>query len=169
MTVLPTTSISGGHINYADPLNRRRNSERRESTLHGLLAGHWMRRRRTDRRAGEKLVAGLDWHDAHWLAAALMVLLLSIGDAFMTLTLMRHGAQEVNPVMAPLLVGGGPSFAYWKVGLTAFGVMVLTALARFRLFRVIPVGVVLYLLMTGYIVLIAYEFRLLYAMEFVYN
>jgi hypothetical protein len=129
--------------------------------LHALLAGHWKRRRREDRRAGDQHAAGLDWHDAHWL----VVLLLSIFDAFMTITLMNHGAVEANPLMAPLLQGDGPAFAYWKVGLTAFGVLVLTAFARFRLFRVIPVGLVLYLVGAGYIVLIAYEFQMLQRYE----
>lgn len=128
-----------------------------------------MRRRRTGRRGDELLAAGLDWHPSHWLGVALMIMLLSVTDAFLTLTLMRHGAQEANPFMEPLVNGVSPWFAYWKVGLTGFGVLILTAFARFRLFRVIPVGGVLYLLMTGYIVLVAYELRLLqvYATEFV--
>jgi hypothetical protein len=133
--------------------------------LHALLAGHWMRRRRSGRRIDDSHAAGLDWHDAHWLGAALLVLLLSIADAFMTITLMRHGAEEANPLMAPLLSADSPAFAYWKVGLTAFGVLVLTAFARFRLFRVIPVGLVLYLVGAGYIVLIAYEFKMLQRYE----
>jgi hypothetical protein len=121
-----------------------------------------MRRRRAGRRVGDQHAAGIDWHDAHWLAAALMVLLLSVFDAFLTITLMRHGAVEANPFMAPLLSAGGPSFAYWKVGLTAFGVIVLTLFARIRLFRVIPVGLVLYLLGIGYAVLVAYELLMLH-------
>jgi hypothetical protein len=147
------------------PQDRRQTPDRRESALHALLAGHWMRRRREGRRAGEQHAAGLDWHDAHWLGAALVVLLLSIFDAFMTITLMNHGAIEANPLMAPLLHGDAPAFAYWKVGLTAFGVLVLTAFARFRLFRIVPVGLVLYLLGAGYIVLIAYEFHMLNRIE----
>jgi hypothetical protein len=119
-----------------------------------------MRRRKNGRRANDALAAGLDWHDAHWLGAAVLVLLLSIADAFMTITLLRHGAIEANPLMARV-VSSGPAFAYWKVGMTAFGVFVLTAFARFRLFRVIPVGLVLYLVGAGYIVLIAYEFQML--------
>jgi hypothetical protein len=129
--------------------------------LHALLAGHWMRRRRDGRRVDDQHAAGLDWHDAHWLGAALVVLLLSILDAFMTITLMNHGAVEANPLMAPLVQGGSAAFAYWKVGLTAAGVLVLTAFARFRLFRIIPVGLVLYLLGAGYMVLIVYEFQML--------
>jgi hypothetical protein len=106
--------------------------------------------------------AGRDWHDAHWLGAAVLILLLSTADALLTLTLMRHGAEEANPFMEPLIAGGGAGFAYWKMGLTAFGVIVLTAMARIRLFGVIPVGWVLYLIAAGYIVLVAYELRLLH-------
>ncbi|MEO8316620.1 MAG: DUF5658 family protein [Pseudomonadota bacterium] len=123
-----------------------------------------MRRRRSGRREDDQHAAGLDWHDAHWLGAALLVLLLSITDAFMTITLMRHGAVEANPLMAKAL-SSGLAFAFWKVGLTAFGVLVLTAFARFRLFRVIPVGLVLYLAGAGYIVLVTYEFRMLQRYE----
>jgi Domain of unknown function (DUF5658) len=126
------------------------------------MAGHWMRRRFGGRRGDDMHLAGLDWHDAHWLGAAVLVILLSITDAFMTLTLMRHGAQEVNPMMAPLIAGGGPAFAYWKLGLTIFGVFVLVALARVRLFGFIPTGWFLYLAAVGYIVLVAYEWYLLH-------
>lgn len=93
---------------------------------------------------------------------AVLVLMLSITDAFLTLTLMRHGAQEINPFMAPLVEGGGKSFAWWKLGLTAFGVMVLTAFAHVRLFGRIPAGCLLYLVLLGYIVLVAYEWHLLH-------
>jgi hypothetical protein len=113
------------------------------------------------RREGDRHPSGLDWHDAHWLGAAVVVLLLSIADAFMTITLLRHGAVEANPLMAPLLAASGAAFAYWKVGLTAFGVVVLTAYARLRLFRTIPVGLVLYVVGFGYMILVAYEYQML--------
>jgi hypothetical protein len=90
-----------------------------------------------------------------------MVLILSITDAFMTLTLMRHGATEANPLMAPLIASGSPAFAYWKLGLTAAGVLVLTALAHIRLFGVIRASWLLYLALAGYVVLVAYEWQLL--------
>jgi hypothetical protein len=152
----------GTAIANPDPFDRRSGLDRRERPLHGLLAGHWLRRRRIERRAADGHPAGLDWHDPHWLGVAVAVLLLCIADAFMTLTLMRHGAEEINPLMAPLIAGGGPGFAYWKLGLTTFGVVVLTALARVRLFGVLPAGCVLYLILAGYIWLVAYEMQLLH-------
>lgn len=123
--------------------------------------GNVLRRRRGGRRRGDAHPAGIDWHDAHWLGAAVLVVVLCIVDAFMTLTLMKHGAQEVNPFMAPLVVGSGHGFAYWKMGLTISGVVVLVVLARSRLFGIIPAGVLLYLTLAMYIVLVAYEWKLL--------
>jgi hypothetical protein len=145
-----------------NPLDRRSGQDRRERPLHGLLAGHWLRRRRAERRSDDGHPAGLDWHDAHWLGVAVSVLMLCIADAFLTLTLIRQGAEEVNPLMAPLISGGGPGFAYWKLGLTTFGVVVLTILARVRLFGVVPAGCVLYLILVGYVCLVAYEWQLLH-------
>lgn len=90
----------------------------------------------------------------------ILVLLLSFADALLTLTLISHGASEVNPFMDPLVRGSGHGFAYWKMGLTALGVVVLTALARLRIWGR-TVGTVLYIALAGYVVLVIYELFLL--------
>jgi hypothetical protein len=74
--------------------------------------------------------------------------------------LISHGADEVNPLMDPLVRGSGHSFAYWKFGLTAVGVVVLTLLARLRYFGK-TVGWVLYGVLGMYCVLVGYELFLL--------
>ena len=89
-----------------------------------------------------------------------MVLLLSFADALLTLTVISHGASEVNPLMDPLVRGSGHSFAYWKIGLTAVGVVVLTLMARLRIWGR-AVGSVLYVALAGYVVLVVYELFLL--------
>ena len=101
-----------------------------------------------------------DWFQPHWLALVVSILLLSVADAFLTLTLVAHGAVEVNPLMDPLVRGSGHGFAYWKIGLTAFGVMVLTLLSKLRVWGR-TVGNVLYLTLAGYVVLVIYELFLL--------
>lgn len=101
-----------------------------------------------------------DWFHPQWLAVGITVLLLSVADAILTLTLVSHGASEVNPLMDPLVRGSGHGFAYWKFGLTATGVVVLILLARLRIWGR-SVGTVLYLAMLGYVVLVAYELFLL--------
>ncbi len=106
-------------------------------------------------------MSSLDWHDSQWLAVAILILLLSVTDAFMTLTLINLGAVELNPFMAPLVTGSGRSFALWKLGLTSGGVVILILLARARVFRRLPVAVILYLVLIGYAVLVCYEVWLL--------
>ncbi len=101
-----------------------------------------------------------DWFHPQWLALTIGILLLCVLDAILTLTLISNGATEVNPLMEPLVKGSGHSFAYWKIGLTAMGVMLLTLLARLR-FWGRAVGTVLYVVLAGYIVLVGYELFLL--------
>ena len=142
-------------------INEKRGTERRLRTLHGLWKGNSLRRRRGGRRDGDAHPAGVDWHDAHWLAVAMLVVLLSFADALFTLTLLRHGAKEANPAMAALVLGTGRGFAFWKLGLTIAGVVTLVVLARAKLFGIVSAGVLLYLVLAGYVVLVIYEWRLL--------
>ena len=101
-----------------------------------------------------------DWFHPQWLALVVTILLLSVADAFLTLTLIAHGAVEMNPLMDPLVRGSGQSFAYWKIGLTASGVVILTLLSKLRIWGR-TVGSVLYIALAGYIVLVIYELFLL--------
>jgi uncharacterized membrane protein YczE len=139
---------------------RRARTERRRSVLRALWRGNFARRRVAPRRGTERHAVVTDWFHPQWLALALGILLLSFGDAILTLTLISHGATEVNPLMEPLVKGSGHSFAYWKIGLTAMGVTVLTLLARLRVWGR-GVGTFLYVVLAGYIVLVSYELFLL--------
>ena len=62
--------------------------------------------------------------------------------------------------MDPLVQESGHSFAYWKIGLTAMGVITLTLLARLRFWGK-AVGTVLYVVLLGYLALVGYELFLL--------
>jgi hypothetical protein len=142
-------------------LNRRRGPDRRKRVLRALFYGSFNPRRRGLRRDGERGVSAVDWHDPQWLAVAMLIVLFSCVDAFLTLTLIDHGAYEVNPFMAPLVGGSALAFALVKIGLTAGGVVMLTILARSRVFGRVPVSLLLYTVLLGYGVLLVYEFRLL--------
>jgi len=102
-----------------------------------------------------------DWFHAQWLATAMLIMILSSVDAVLTLALISRGAIEINPLMEPLVRGSGHGFAFWKLGLTSMGVVVLTLAARLRVFGGIPVGCLLYVVLCGYLVLVGYEFWLL--------
>jgi hypothetical protein len=148
-------------ISELDASDRRNASDRRRRTLHSLFYGSFNPRRRSPRRTDARSLGDLDWHHPQWLAVAMLIVLLSCVDAALTLSLMSHGAYEVNPVMAPI-VGGSPLvFTLIKVGLTAGGVVLLTLAARMRAFGKIPVGFLLYGVLIGYGTLVVYELKLL--------
>ena len=128
--------------------------------VRALWRGNFARRRVAPRRTGERHAVVTDWFHAQWLAVAILILLLCSADAVLTLTLIARGAQELNPFMEPLVLGSGQAFAFWKVGLTALGVVVLTVLARLQLFGK-AVGTILYVVLGVYVALVAYEVVLL--------
>jgi hypothetical protein len=143
------------------PCERRR-GDRRRQLLRALLLGNLHARRRLPRRASEQGLAAVDWHHPQWLAIAILIVVFSSADALLTLELIGQGAYETNPLMRPL-VGGGSVLAFTlvKVGLTAGGVVLLTLMARTRLFGRLSTGLLLYALLVGYGALILYEVSLL--------
>lgn len=145
----------------AGTADRRQGAERRRRTLRSFLHGSFHPRRRAPRRAGDVSLTDVDLHHPQWLAVAVLILLCSCADAGLTLTLLSHGAVEVNPLMAALIYGNGQGFAATKIGLTAGGVVLLALLARVRAFGRLRVGLVLYAVLIVYVILIAYELWLL--------
>ena len=139
----------------------RSKADRRRQPLRALWIGSLRPRRMGPRRASDRSVAGVDWHHPQWLAVAIVILLLSVTDAFLTLAVIDLGAEEANPFMAPLVIGSGRSFALWKFGMTALGVVMLTQLARLRAFGRVPVSLLLYTALLAYVALVSYELWLL--------
>jgi hypothetical protein len=144
----------------APSAERRRGPDRRHISLGSFLRGGFTPRRRAGRRADEQDLP-IDWHEPYLLFLSLMILLLSVTDAFLTLTLMMGGATEANPLMAFVLRDHPHLFAIVKMGLTGLGVLVLVAVARTRVFRVMRAGVVLQCVFVAYVALIGYEWWLL--------
>lgn len=143
--------------------DRRAPAERRFSILGALWQSSFARRRLGPRRDTDRHPVMTDWFQAQWLATAMIILILSSVDAVLTLALISRGAIELNPFMEPLVRGSGHSFAYWKLGLTSIGVVVLTMAARLRIFGRVPVGSLLYVVLGGYLVLVGYEILLLHS------
>jgi hypothetical protein len=139
---------------------RRVAVDRRRPSLRSFIKGGFKPRRRTGRRASQHHLP-IDWHEPYLLFLSLTILLLSVADAFLTITLIMGGASEANPLLAFVLHEHPELFATLKMGLTGTGVLVLVAVARVRLLRLMPVGVVLQGVFVGYVALIAYEWWLL--------
>jgi len=148
----------GGAV--ARRVERRVAHDRRSTTLGTFLRGGVTPRRRNGRRADEQHLP-IDWHEPYLLFLSVTILLLSVVDAFLTVTLITGGAQEVNPLLEFVLRVRPELFAATKMGLTGAGVLVLVAVARARLFRVMSVGIVLQGVFVVYVALIAYEWWLL--------
>lgn len=135
---------------------RRRTDDRRALSWRTFLFGSLTPRRRGNRR-GEGVDGLLDWYEPHLLFLAIVILLMSVTDAFLTLRLIDLGASEANPIMAYLLERTPRLFITAKMLLTGTGIVVLVALARARVFRVIRISNIIHWCMLGYVALLAYE------------
>ena len=141
---------------------RRERHDRRHRVWWSVIYGSFNpRRRRPSRRLKEARYHSLDWHDAHLLAVAIGILLLSVADALMTVRLLSAGADEVNPIMAAVVYRSAAVFAIVKMTLTGLGVMVMVMLARYRFMRMVRVDVVMYAVLVAYSALLTYEFWML--------
>jgi hypothetical protein len=150
-----------GIVGEGATAERRIGSERREKIFQALLLGHVRQRRRAPRRESAAQLGGIDWHEPQWLAAALLIMLLSVADAVLTLTLLNHGAIELNPLMRVLVMGSDRSFVYLKMGITAITVTMLVLLIRVRTFGRQLAGPVLLMTALVYSLLVSYEYWLL--------
>jgi len=143
------------------PSEQRRLPDRRRRVLWSVVYGSFnARRRRPPRRETESRYHSLDWHDAHLLAVSIGILIMSVADAVLTLTLMSYGAVEINPVMA-VLVGSPAVFTALKIAMTGISVMMMVFLARYRFMRAVRVELILYGVLAAYMILIGHEFRML--------
>ena len=139
---------------------RRSGYDRRTLGVRTFLQGGLTPRRRGGRRSDD-VDRFTDWYEPHLLFLAVAILLLSVTDAFMTLTLISHGAHEANPIMDHFLRGDPQLFAAVKMALTGGGIVVLVACARARVFRVIRVSAIIHWCLLAYACLIVYEVWLL--------
>jgi hypothetical protein len=130
--------------------------DRRAVTFATFLRGGLLPRRRGGRRTADRELP-VDFHEPYLLVLAVVMLGLSLADALLTVKLMTDGAEEANPLLAFVLNEHPRLFAVVKMALTGGGVVLLVALSRTRLFRVVRAGVFLLLLALAYFSLVIYE------------
>jgi len=138
----------------------RRYADRRKGSLLGFLVGGFSPRRRRGRRAADRY-ALVDWHEPQLLLTALLILLLSTADAFLTLNILLLGGEELNPFMAWMLDHNLLLFTAVKMLLTGVGVIILVATARARIFQAVRVSRVMHVFVAAYLVLVGYEWLIL--------
>lgn len=156
MNRLANPDIAAAILGFED----RRRDDRRRISLRTFVQGGLKPRRRAGRRA-EDHTSVVDWHSPHLLVLSVTILLLSVADAFLTLTLIGLGATEANPFLAFILEEHPQAFAAIKLGLTGMGILLLVAVARARVFRVMRAATLLHGVAVGYLALIVYEWWML--------
>jgi hypothetical protein len=141
---------------------RRHRADRRHRVWRSVWYGSFNPRRRSPaRRVDDSRFQWIDWHSADLLAVSIGILLLSAADAFLTAILLVHGADEENPVMAPLAYGNIAVFTALKMAMTGAGIVMMVFLARYRFMRVIRVEYVMYAILGIYVWLVSYEIWML--------
>lgn len=83
------------------------------------------RRKKTRRKDDKYKISYFDQYSSGIFVAIVLILFLSIIDAFLTLFLIDCGASEINPIMAYFLNFGPYTFMGVKYFLTCYSVIVL--------------------------------------------
>ena len=159
MPAIDSAGVSQPQENHTDEsaFNRRDMPDRRRRFWWSVVYGSFNPRRRSPRRLDTAEFHLVDWHDSRLLAVVMAIMLLCVSDAFLTLVLLQGGAREANPVMASVVYRDATTFTILKMLMTSSSVAVMVLLAGYRFLGVFRVEILLYLVLTGYICLVAYE------------
>lgn len=142
-------------------VERRSARDRRQRRLHSVLYQFFRQRRHGERRAGYRGVHHyVDVYGPGLLVVVLLILVLCIADSYLTLTLLHHGGQELNPVMRLLVEHDVRWFFYGKYALTACSLIVLLLHKNAFLVGAFSGTHVLLVVLLGYALLISYQLRL---------
>lgn len=116
------------------PVERRTRGDRRAAAAHPLtLVGFRHRRRgRVRRKSDERFHYYLDRYPAQIVVMLIVLLFLSLTDAYITLYLLDRGGRELNPVMDLLLQQGAGTFLLVKYMLTGVGALWLVVHRNYR-------------------------------------
>lgn len=106
--------------------DRRSGEDRRSRRTPDIKSLFVYGRRKNIRRREDKFkTVYFDQYNPAMLTPIVLILLLSVTDAFLTLFLVDCGAREINPVMAYFLKFGPFTFLGAKYFLTCYSVIVL--------------------------------------------
>ena len=118
------------------PVDRRSGKDRRrQMTSLGrmMFSGQ---RQHVRRMADRHRLVWVDKYSPTLFISILIVVLMSMVDAFLTLFLIDNGAKEVNPVMAYCLSLGPSAFILLKYAITCISVLILVVLSNVFIRRI---------------------------------
>ena len=104
------------------------------------------RRRSIRRRKDRKTHMYVDLYGHYLLLSLLLIILLSIFDAYFTIFHVERGAREINPFMNFLIGYGNIYFFAIKYILTALGLLVLCIYKELLVARTIIIGILFFYL-----------------------
>ena len=143
--------------NHIKKITRRsldRRSRRRPPLKYMIFGG----RRFYARRDSDKTdFIFVDRYSPWLLVVIVLLLILSLADAFFTLYLIEHGATEINPIMAYFLSLGFWPFILSKYVITCSGILCLLVThnlyfkpLRMHVKSIFPVFILIFLLIIGW-------------------
>ncbi|HEX5679942.1 MAG TPA: DUF5658 family protein [Desulfobacterales bacterium] len=164
MTSKPGNEMGGNQKAAGDPRAQRLGVDRRRKTIPSmryLVAGG--RRRGVRRAEDRRRFIILDRYNPHLFAAIVCILCLSLLEALLTLSLIDHGATEVNPVMDFFLKQGSLVFTSVKYLLTSLAVVIFLLVnhnvpprTRFRMSSLFTFAI------ASFAIVVAWEIVLIY-------
>lgn len=142
----------------------RRSTDRRKRHFRSMVCSVFMNRRKAARRDTDRQRGYyVDFHEPWLLGLVLATSLLCIADAFLTLVLLSHGGEELNPFMRVLIEKDVQLFFVIKFVATVLGLFFTLVHKHFRLLRYLRGYHLLYAIFSLYLLLIQYEIGLLLA------
>lgn len=123
-------------FNPAMHADRRSGRDRRKQMTSWRQMMFYGQRQTIRRKADQQKLVWVDKYSPSLFISILIVVLLSMADAFLTLFLINKGAQEINPVMAYCLSHGPSVFVLAKYALTCTSVLLLLVLSNVFIKRI---------------------------------
>lgn len=114
-----------------------------------------------DRRLNSKKSDYVDYYPDHLLFCIIAILMLSVLDAYLTLSILARGGEELNWFMLVVIEESVEKFISVKLALTGLALIFLTIHHNVQYLLRLRVRHILYIVLIGYMVLIGYEILLL--------
>lgn len=122
--------------NSAPKIERRSGNDRRRQMTSLSQMMFFGKRQVIRREVDRQRLIWVDKYSPTLFISILIVVLLSMVDAFLTLFLIDNGAREVNPIMAYCLSHGPSTFILIKYIITCISVLILLILSNVFIERI---------------------------------
>jgi len=140
----------------------REGGDRRRHKLRALFYSIFKRRRKVQRRALDRFHNQyVDIHEPHVFIIFTLTIFFCVTDAILTLIIISHGGEELNPFMEYLMEYNLNYFFWVKFTITSFGMLFLVVHKFFVFFRFITGYHIIYFVFSMYLILMLYELVLL--------